>query len=45
MTRGEKKKTGDDAACTIDQIRPINGNFSSFSFNLLIANWRLLPEF
>ena len=33
--RGEKRKTGDAAACTID-------NFSSkFLFCLLVANWRL----
>ena len=29
MMRGEKRKTGDATACTIDEIRPIIGNFSS----------------
>ena len=29
MTRGEKRKTGDAATCTIDCIRHIIDNFSS----------------
>ena len=28
-TRGEKRKTGDAATCTIDYIRPIIDSFSS----------------
>ena len=45
-TRGEKRKTGDAAACTIDWICHIIDNFSqvSFCFNLLVAKWRLSPE-
>ena len=41
MARGEKGKTGDAAACTIDYIHPI----ISIVINLLVANWRLLQEF
>ena len=29
MTRGEKRKKGDAAACTIDEILPIIDNFSN----------------
>ena len=39
--REEKRKTGDAAACTIDEIRPIIDNFQvSFSFNRLVADFR-----
>ena len=48
MTRGEKRKTGDAAACHEPLIKFVLLLIIfqiSFSFNLLVANWRLLPEF
>ena len=48
MTRGEKRNTGDAAAYSILLIEffLLLIIFQvSFSFNLLVANWRLSPEF
>ena len=46
MTRGEKRKTGDAALVLLIKFVLLLIIFQiSFSFNLLVANWRLSPEF